>query len=167
LSVSPRQVWSWHLVVLEPSCGGWWPGTVVGQRPVCGRPVARRGGGLAGLQAGRCAVAWRESRAGAWRGGVLVRLQPGTLAGRLLPTCSFSVLWHGEAFHGLGAKGAEVLALTVDLPQPSMSPVSQQGPWFRELTQSASVSQSPFWIPSIVYSLKHDLFSYTFLCILK
>jgi hypothetical protein len=29
------------------------------------------------------------------------------------PTCSFSVLWCGEAFHGLGVWGAKVLALLV------------------------------------------------------
>jgi hypothetical protein len=27
-----------------------------------------------------------------------------------------------------------------------MAPASQQGPWFMELKQSVSVSQSPFWI---------------------
>jgi hypothetical protein len=64
------------------------------------------------------------------------------------PTCSFSVLWHGEEFHRLGVQGAEISALPGALPQPSLSPVSQQGPWFTELMQSASVSQLPFWILS-------------------
>jgi hypothetical protein len=44
------------------------------------------------------------------------------------PACSFSVLWGGEAFHGLGVQGAEVSALPSALPKPSVSPASQQGP---------------------------------------
>jgi hypothetical protein len=67
-------------------------------------------------------------------------------AWRWQPTCSFSVSWHGEAFHRLGVKYAEVSALPCALPQPTVSPVSQQGPWFMEFMLSASVSWSPFWI---------------------
>jgi hypothetical protein len=45
---SPRQVCSWHLVLLEPSCGRW--------QPVC-------------QWAGRWAAAWQEAF---WHGGGLV-----------------------------------------------------------------------------------------------
>jgi hypothetical protein len=60
--------------------------------------------------------------------------------------CSFSKLWHGEDFHELGVQSGDVSALLGALPQPSMSPVSQQSPWFTELTWAAAVSQSPSWI---------------------
>jgi hypothetical protein len=87
-------------------------------------------------------------------GGPVGRQWPGRMAGWLpagrQPACSFIVLWHGEAFHGLGVQGAEISAFPCALPQPIMSPVSQQGLWFPELTQSASVSQLPFWIWAIV-----------------
>jgi hypothetical protein len=59
---------------------------------------------------------------------------------------SFSKLWCGEAFHELGVQSADVSALLGALPQPSVSPVSQQSPWFTELMQSAAVSQLPSWI---------------------
>jgi hypothetical protein len=44
------------------------------------------------------------------------------------PTCSFSILWCGEAFHGVGDQGAKVSALPGASPLPSMSPASQQVP---------------------------------------
>jgi hypothetical protein len=59
---------------------------------------------------------------------------------------SFSKSWHGEAFPKLGVQSAEVSALPGALPQPSMSPASQQSPWLMELMRSAAVSQSPSWI---------------------
>jgi hypothetical protein len=57
--------------------------------------------------------------------------------------CSFSKSWCGEAFHELWVQSANVSALPGALPQPSVSPASQQGPWFMELTRSAAVSS---WI---------------------
>jgi hypothetical protein len=42
--------------------------------------------------------------------------------------------WHGEDVHGLGVQDAIVSALSGALPQPSVSPASQQGPRFLELT---------------------------------
>jgi hypothetical protein len=44
------------------------------------------------------------------------------------PACSFSVLWLGETLHGLGVYGVEISSLPGSLPQPSMSPLSQQDP---------------------------------------
>jgi hypothetical protein len=44
------------------------------------------------------------------------------------PACSLSVLWHGEAFHGLGFQGAKVSTLPDASHPPSMAPESQQGP---------------------------------------
>jgi hypothetical protein len=59
-------------------------------------------------------------------------------------TCSLSVTWHGEAFHGLGVQGVKVSTL-LDAPLlPSMAPVSQQRPWFMELTLSASAPVTIF-----------------------
>jgi hypothetical protein len=104
--MSPRLVWSQHLVVLEPFSGGW--------RPVC---------------------LWT----GGWTGGQVVA------EWGWQPTCSFSVLWCGEDFHKLWVEGVKVSAVPGALPQPSVSPASQQVLWFPELTQSASVSQSPFF----------------------
>jgi hypothetical protein len=37
---------------------------------------------------------------------------------------SFSISWHGEAFHKLGVQSADVSALPGALPQPSVSPAS-------------------------------------------
>jgi hypothetical protein len=62
--------------------------------------------------------------------------------------CSFNKSWHGEAFHKLGVQSADVSDLPYALPQPSMSPASQQSPWFKELMRSAAVSQLPSWISS-------------------
>jgi hypothetical protein len=64
---------------------------------------------------------------GLWPGGPAGQ-QWAVVALEWQPTCSFSVLWHGEAFHGLGVQGAEVPGLPCALPQPSVSLVSQQGP---------------------------------------
>jgi hypothetical protein len=61
-------------------------------------------------------------------------------------SCSLCKSWGREAFQELGVQSADVLALPCGLPQPSVSPESQQSPWFTELTQSAAVSQSPSWI---------------------
>jgi hypothetical protein len=44
--------------------------------------------------------------------------------------CSFSISWHGEAFHELGIQSTDVSALLCALPQPRVSPASQQSPWF-------------------------------------
>jgi hypothetical protein len=63
-------------------------------------------------------------------------------------SCSVSKLWHGEAFHELGVQCAEDSALPCALPQPSVSPASQQCLWLTELTQSVAVSQLPSWILS-------------------
>jgi hypothetical protein len=131
LSASPRQVWSWCLMVLELSCRlslvFWWAG---GQCP----------SGLEGL--------WGKGPAGQQPGRSATWCPAGQrhclLVGRWQPTCSFSVLWHGEAFHSIVIQGTKVSALPCVLPYPSMSPASQQGPWFPELMQSASVSQSPY-----------------------
>jgi hypothetical protein len=41
------------------------------------------------------------------------------------PSCS--VTWCGEAFHGLGVQGVEVLILLGALSPPSVAPASQQG----------------------------------------
>jgi hypothetical protein len=62
------------------------------------------------------------------------------------PSCSVSKSWHGEAFDKLGVQSPEVSALHGALCQPSVSSVSQQSPWFMELTWSAGASQSPPWI---------------------
>jgi hypothetical protein len=65
---------------------------------------------------------------------------------------SFSKLWCGEVFHEQGIQSADVSELPCALPQPSVSPASQQSPWFMELMQSVAVSQSPSWIsPSFLY----------------
>jgi hypothetical protein len=49
-------------------------------------------------------------------------------------SCSFSESFHGEAFHELGVQSADVSVLPGALPQPSVSPASQQSPWFTEIT---------------------------------
>jgi hypothetical protein len=54
--------------------------------------------------------------------------RPGGSAGRQWPTCVFSVLRCGGAFHKLRFQDAKVSALPGALPLPSMSPASQQGP---------------------------------------
>jgi hypothetical protein len=84
-------------VMLEPSCGRW--------QPLChqGRiPVGTGAGGPVGQG-------------------------PASPAGRQWPTSSFSVLGRREDFHGLGVQGIKVSVLPCTLPQPSMSPASQQG----------------------------------------
>jgi hypothetical protein len=95
---------------------------------VCGGPV--------GLW---CSGRYTNGLAGRWR-------PRGPVVWGWQPTSCFSVWWHGEAFQVLGVQGAEVSALPGALLPPSMTPVSQQSPWFMELTQSVSVSQLPFWI---------------------
>jgi hypothetical protein len=62
------------------------------------------------------------------------------------PACSLSVLWLGEAFHGLGVQGAKVSTLPCASLPPTMAPASQPGQWFMELKLSATVLQSPFFI---------------------
>jgi hypothetical protein len=59
---------------------------------------------------------------------------------------SFSKSWSREAFQELGVQSADVSIHPGALPQQSVSPASQQSPWFTELTQSAAMSQSPSWI---------------------
>jgi hypothetical protein len=66
-------------------------------------------------------------------------------------TCSFSVSWCGEDFQRLGVQGAKVSALLGASPPPSMSPESQQVPWFIELMLSASVSSHHFGSVSSTY----------------
>jgi hypothetical protein len=107
------------------------PGSHAGQRlsgPVKLRLVGQEGVGLVGLQH-RGLVLWYSAVAWVWR-----------------PTCSFNVSWCGEVSHWLGVQSPEVSALPCALPQPSVSPASQESPWFTEFTQSASMSQLPFWI---------------------
>jgi hypothetical protein len=60
--------------------------------------------------------------------------------------CSFSKSCCGDAFHELGVQSADVSALPCVLPQPSVSPVSQESPCFMELMRSAAVFQSLSWI---------------------
>jgi hypothetical protein len=66
------------------------------------------------------------------------------------PGYSFSISWHGEAFHELGVQGADVSALSGALPQLSVSPAFQQSPWITEVRRSVAVSQSPSWISSVI-----------------
>jgi hypothetical protein len=61
---------------------------------------------------------------------------------------SFSILWLGEAFHELGVQSADVSVLPGALPQPRVSPASQQSPWSTELRRSAAVSLSWISLPS-------------------
>jgi hypothetical protein len=55
------------------------------------------------------------------------------------PSCFLSVMWHGEAFHGLGVQGVKVLILLAALFPPSVTPVSQRGFGVSELMLFASV----------------------------
>jgi hypothetical protein len=132
-------------VVLEPSFGGGWlvcqcvVGGLAGWRVVawqtCGKevqwasgqvdgwlPGGSSSGGLVGLEdggpAGRWAVAQQTCRADSIR----------VVALGWWPALSFSVLWSGEAFHGLLFQGANVSVLPCALPQPRVSPASQQDP---------------------------------------
>jgi hypothetical protein len=85
---------------------------------------------------------WQACRAEAWLASEWWSGPMGqrtVAAWGLQSACSFSVLWHGEALHRLGVQGAEVSALPCALPQPRVSPVSQHGPSFTELIQSAFV----------------------------
>jgi hypothetical protein len=94
--------------------GSWWAG---GHAAVAG--------GLAG------GLAAASLPVGRWAGGRVVgrwaSVQEAAAWG-LWPACSFCVLWHGEDFHRLGVQGAKVSALPGALPQPSVSPESQQDP---------------------------------------
>jgi hypothetical protein len=56
------------------------------------------------------------------------------------PSCFLSVIWHREAFHGLGIQSVKVLILVGALFLPSVTPESQQGFGVTELTLSGSVS---------------------------
>jgi hypothetical protein len=68
--------------------------------------------------------------------------------GLVCSTCySFSILWHGEAFHELGVQSADVSALLGALPQSSMSPA-----WITEVRRSVAVSRSPSWSHSLLPS---------------
>jgi hypothetical protein len=106
---------------------------VAGGGQCASRPVGQKPGRAAVRQAREwwpgCSTGWRP-------GGQVDGGSMGVVA-----TCSFSVLWHGEDFYGLGVQGAKVSALLGALPQQRMSPVSQQGPSVSELMQSVSVSQ--------------------------
>jgi hypothetical protein len=53
-------------------------------------------------------------------------------------TCFLSVMWHAEAFYGLGVQGVEVLILLGALFLPSVAPASQQGFGVTALTLSGS-----------------------------
>jgi hypothetical protein len=61
-------------------------------------------------------------------------------------SCSFGKSWREEASHELVVQSADVSGLPCALPQPNVSPVSQESPWFMELTLSTAVSLSPSWI---------------------
>jgi hypothetical protein len=62
-------------------------------------------------------------------------------------TCySFSIWWHGEAFHELGVQSADVSALLCALPQSSMSLASYQSPSITEVRRPVAVFQLPSWI---------------------
>jgi hypothetical protein len=54
-------------------------------------------------------------------------------------SCFLSITWHGEVFCGLGVQGVKVLILLGALLPPSVSPASQKGFFFMELTLSSSV----------------------------
>jgi hypothetical protein len=54
------------------------------------------------------------------------------------PSCFLSVMWHGDAFHGLGVQGIQVLILLAALFLPSVASASQWGFGVMELTLSAS-----------------------------
>jgi hypothetical protein len=56
---------------------------------------------------------------------------------RKLP-CFICVIWHGEAFHGLGVQAAKVLMFFGALFLPSVAPAFQQCFWFTDLMLSAS-----------------------------
>jgi hypothetical protein len=56
----------------------------------------------------------------------------------LQPTCFLSVIWCGEAFHGLGLRGVEVFIFIGALFLPSVAPAFQQGFGVTELTLSSS-----------------------------
>jgi hypothetical protein len=95
-------------------------------------PGSPRGGGLGAQQAAAhvfCRVEAHGVEARlfcgmeAWQAGRAVTWQMAAAWGT---TCSFSVSWHGEVFHGLGVQGAKVSALPCALSQPA--PASQQGP---------------------------------------
>jgi hypothetical protein len=133
----PGGAMAWQAGKWRPGCStgggpvGPWGRSTVGQQN--GGLVVLQGRGLVGLQgrglAGQCPVL-----AGLW-GGDLVGLHGRELVGLQmvvvwvwLPTCSLSVLWHGEAFHRLGVQGSQLSALPCALYQPSVSSASQQGP---------------------------------------
>jgi hypothetical protein len=118
--------------------GGWQPGRPMGLRPG-GAAGRRTGGAVAQWTCGT--EAWQSGRPmglpggcpeGLWSGGLVAKRQLGGPTGwglgRQQPGCSFSKLWHGEAFHERGVQSVEVSALPGALPPPSMSPASQEGP---------------------------------------
>jgi hypothetical protein len=92
-----------------------------------------------------------------WKPGGPAGPRPGRPEGGPWPTCSFCASWCAKAFHGLWVQGAEVSVLPGALPQSSLSPAPQQGPWLPELTQSMSVFQLPFWIFFINCSLNKEI----------
>jgi hypothetical protein len=131
------QVWSLHLMVSEPSCGRW-------------QPDGCWGSSQAGQQSGSLSCPW----------AIWLMMACGTEASwRWWSACSFSVSWCGESFHGLGIQCADVSAHWCFTSAKCVS-ASQQGPSFPELTQSESVSQSPFWI----LFLFHNYFFFNFMC---
>jgi hypothetical protein len=82
-------------------------------------------GGSAGREAvggGQCAGSWEGS--GCCAGGPVGR----PAAWGWWPAYSCSALWGGEDFRRLGFQGAKVSALPCALPQPRVSPASQQSP---------------------------------------
>jgi hypothetical protein len=131
------------------AAGGWQPGGPAGWRP--GGSTGQKPGGPAGQQVGGSLVSWWTAiwwscgPVGLWSGGLAglwggnpgggcpARRGPlGRGPGRQQPSCSFSKSWHGKAFLEQGVQGAEVSALPVAFPQPSMSPCSM-----RSLTHGA------------------------------
>jgi hypothetical protein len=112
-----------------------------------GDPVGLRGGSLgsdpgeAEDQAQGSEIPWPAEQ---WlRGPIWWGLACSTSTGY-----SFSILCLGKAFHELGVQSADVSALPGALPQPRVSPASQQSPWSTELRRSAAVSLSWISLPS-------------------
>jgi hypothetical protein len=139
-----RVVW-WVYRVEGCWADEWWAGCSAGRMP--GGPAGGRHVGTASVGPASSGFAFLQGR-----GLAACGVEAWQMSAVLGPACSFSVSWHGEAFHRLWVKGAKVSALPGALPQPSMSPASQQGPSFTELTQSAAVSQWPVWIlPSLIF----------------
>jgi hypothetical protein len=115
-AAGPQERGSWQgmdLVVLGGAVAGW----------------AQNGGDPGGAWIRSPAPSWGLAGPkgwGAWQSRAVALRAYG--AGTWWFGCSFSRSWCGEFFHNLGVQSAEVSALPGALPQPSVSPASQQGP---------------------------------------